>query len=243
MKAKSILLTVPLAVSALTFLTLPANAVCWSWQPCADQPRYGYAAPTESQAVLPPLPADGKVPPGSTATEGEASGATAAPAAPTAKPKPAKKPAATATAAPQPAPAAKPKSAPAPAQAAAPPPAAPVPAQAKVAPPPACAGPASGASACACAGHSAQKPSPQPRTGCPSQRRADRASRRKPAAPAYACASQLRNRSTGTSGSGSPATTSGSCTQRATCSGGSARVCTGHDADGARHGDHAGDPR
>ena len=59
MKAKSVLLTVPLAMSALTFLTLPANAVCWSWKPCADYQGYGYGAPTESQAVLPPLPADG----------------------------------------------------------------------------------------------------------------------------------------------------------------------------------------
>lgn len=36
MKAKSLLLTVPLAVSALLSLSLPANAVCWSWKPCAD---------------------------------------------------------------------------------------------------------------------------------------------------------------------------------------------------------------
>ena len=79
MKAKSILLTVPLTVSALTFLTLPADAVCWSWKPCADQQGYGYGAPTESQAVLPPLPADGSVPPGSTAAPGGAPGATAAP--------------------------------------------------------------------------------------------------------------------------------------------------------------------
>ena len=55
MKAKSVLLTVPLAVSALTFLTLPANAVCWSWKPCADQQGYGYGGTTESQAVLPPF--------------------------------------------------------------------------------------------------------------------------------------------------------------------------------------------
>ena len=32
MKAK---LTVPLAVSALMLLTLPANAICWPWQSCA----------------------------------------------------------------------------------------------------------------------------------------------------------------------------------------------------------------
>ena len=46
MKAKSILLTVPLTVSALTFLTLPANAVCWSWKPCADLQGYGYGGTT-----------------------------------------------------------------------------------------------------------------------------------------------------------------------------------------------------
>lgn len=46
MKAKSLLLTVPLAVSALLSLSLPANAVCWSWKPCADyQGGYGYGAP------------------------------------------------------------------------------------------------------------------------------------------------------------------------------------------------------
>ena len=70
MKAKSVLLTVPLAMSALTFLTLPANAVCWSWKPCADLQGYGYGGTTESQAVLPPLPADGSVPPGSAAAPG-----------------------------------------------------------------------------------------------------------------------------------------------------------------------------
>lgn len=125
MKAKSVLLTVPLAVSALTFLTLPANAVCWSWKPCADLQGYGYGAPTESQAVLRPLPADGSAPPGSTAAPGDAPGATAAPgpAGAPEKLKPAKKPAATATAAPQAQPApAKPKPAPVPAQAKAAPP-------------------------------------------------------------------------------------------------------------------------
>jgi hypothetical protein len=74
-KAKSVLLTVPLAVSALTFLTLPANAVCWSWKPCADYQGYGYGAPTESQSVLPPLPPDGSVPPGTAAAPGAAPGA------------------------------------------------------------------------------------------------------------------------------------------------------------------------
>ena len=77
MKAKSFLLTVPLAVSALMFLTFPANAVCWSWKPCADLQGYGYGAPTESQSVLPPLPQGGSVPPGSAAAP--APGATAAP--------------------------------------------------------------------------------------------------------------------------------------------------------------------
>jgi len=62
MKAKSLLLTVPLAVSALLSLSLPANAVCWSWKPCADyQGGYGYGAPpTESQSLLPPLPPGGR---------------------------------------------------------------------------------------------------------------------------------------------------------------------------------------
>ena len=66
MKAKSLLLTVPLAVSALLSLSLPANAVCWSWKPCADyQGGYGYGAPpTESQSLLPPLPPGGAPPPG-----------------------------------------------------------------------------------------------------------------------------------------------------------------------------------
>src|SRR4026209_1277080 len=102
MKAKSVLLTVPLAMSALTFLTLPANAVRWSWKPRADLQGYGYGGTAESQAVLPPLPADGSAPPGSTAAPGGAPGATAAPG-PARAPEPlepAKKPAATATAAP-----------------------------------------------------------------------------------------------------------------------------------------------
>lgn len=79
MKAKSLLLTVPLAVSALLSLSLPANAVCWSWKPCADyQGGYGYGAPpTESQSLLPPLPPGGAPPPGSQTGQ---QGATAAPA-------------------------------------------------------------------------------------------------------------------------------------------------------------------
>lgn len=139
MKAKSLLLTVPLAVSALTFMSLPANAVCWSWKPCADyQGGYGYGAPpTESQSLLPPLPPGGAPPPG--APSGQ-QGATAAPGPAGAPEKlTPKKPEATAKAAatPEPAPA-KPKPKPAPAQAkAVPPPApAPAPAQAKAVPQP-----------------------------------------------------------------------------------------------------------
>ena len=133
MKAKSLLLTVPLAVSALLSLSLPANAVCWSWKPCADyQGGYGYGAPpTESQSLLPPLPPGGAPPPGFQTGQ---QGATAAPAPGGAPEKlTPKKPEATAKAAPAPA---KPKPAPAPAQAkAVPAPApAPVPAQAKAVP-------------------------------------------------------------------------------------------------------------
>ena len=54
MKAKSVLLTVPLALSALTFLTLPANAVCWSWKPCADFQGYGYGGTNQSRLCFPP---------------------------------------------------------------------------------------------------------------------------------------------------------------------------------------------
>jgi hypothetical protein len=62
MKAKSLLLTVPLAVSALLSLSLPANAVCWSWKPCADyQGGYGYGAPpTESQFLVAAFAAGGR---------------------------------------------------------------------------------------------------------------------------------------------------------------------------------------
>src|SRR5262245_24691125 len=120
MKAKSFLLTVPLAVSTLTFFSLPANAVCWSWKPCADLQGYGYGAATESQGVLPPLPPGVDAQPEAAAAPGAT--ATPGPAGAPEHLKPAKKPAATATAAPAPA---KPKPAPVPAQAkAAPPPAA-----------------------------------------------------------------------------------------------------------------------
>jgi outer membrane biosynthesis protein TonB len=135
MKAKSLLLTVPLAVSALLSLSLPANAVCWSWKPCADyQGGYGYGAPpTESQSVLPPLAPGSAPPPGSQAGQQGATG-TPSPAGAPEKLTP-KKPEATAKAAPAPAPA-KPKPAPAPAQAKAAPPPAPAPVQAKAAPMP-----------------------------------------------------------------------------------------------------------
>jgi outer membrane biosynthesis protein TonB len=131
MKAKSLLLTVPLAVSALLLLSLPANAVCWSWKPCADyRGDFGYGAPpTESQSVLPPLAPGSAPPPGSQTGQ---QGATAAPT-PSGAPEKLtpKKPEATAKAAPAPA---KPK--PAQAKAVPPPAPAPVPAQAKAVPPP-----------------------------------------------------------------------------------------------------------
>ena len=79
MKAKSLLLTVPLAVSALTFLTLPADAVCWSWKPCADYQG------TATERRRNPRPCShrcrqtGSAPPGSTTAPGGAPGATAAP--------------------------------------------------------------------------------------------------------------------------------------------------------------------
>ena len=220
MKAKSVLLTVPLAMSALTFLTLPANAVCWSWKPCADLQGYGYGGTTESQAVLPPLPADGSVPPGSTAAPGRAPGATAAPG-PAGSPeqlKPAKKPAATATAAPQAASAAKPKPKPAPA-----------PAQ-TAAPRTGCSG-KSGTASGASTG-------PGPGSGtCGTSAGACAY-----ASPGEGGAASAASTSPG-SGPGSPATATGSCPQTGTRSGGSAGIGAGHDADGARHGDHAGDPR
>ena len=217
MKAKSVLLTVPLAVSALTFLTLPANAVCWSWKPCADYQGYGYGAPTESQAVLPPLPADGSVPPGRRPLRA-APGATAAPG-PAGAPeqlKPAKKPAATATAGASTGTGGKPKAAPAPAQ----------------------------------AKRSAGPPAPaqvDKRHRLPRQRRSRPKRRLSPRQ--HLCLPRRRRRrpaagsATGTgSGPGSRHAT-GSCAQTRTRSGRSAGYGTGHDADGARHGDHAGDPR
>ena len=121
--------------ASMPSLSLPANAVCWSWKPCADyQGGYGYGAPpTESQSVLPPLAPGSAPPPGSQAGQ---QGATAAPTPGGAPEKlTPKKPEATAKAAPAPA---KPKPKPAPAEAkAVPPPApAPAPAQAKAVPPP-----------------------------------------------------------------------------------------------------------
>jgi hypothetical protein len=40
-------LTVPLAVSALILLTLPANAICWPWQSCPTP------APTQGATATP----------------------------------------------------------------------------------------------------------------------------------------------------------------------------------------------
>jgi hypothetical protein len=52
MNAKSLLLTGPLAVSALLSLSLPANAVCWSWKPCADyQGGFGYGCAADGVSV------------------------------------------------------------------------------------------------------------------------------------------------------------------------------------------------
>ena len=130
MKAKSLLLTVPLAVSALLSLSLPANAVCWSWKPCADyQGGYGYGAPpTEFQSFLPPLPPGRSAPRVSDRTARCDGSANSSGAPEKLTPK---KPEATAKAAPAPA---KPK--PAQAKAVPPPAPAPVPAQAKAVPPP-----------------------------------------------------------------------------------------------------------
>jgi hypothetical protein len=153
MNTKSLLLTIPLAVSVLGFLSVPANAVCWAWQPCADTQGYGASGLTESQAVLPELPPDlpelppdGTLPPGATSAPPPSSASTepggapekltppkkpvaaAKPKAPAAPPAPAQAKAAPPPAAPAPAPAQ--------AQAAPPaPPAAPPPAQAQAAPP------------------------------------------------------------------------------------------------------------
>ena len=45
-------LTVPLAVSALILLTLPANAICWPWQSCATQGATATPAPTGTPEKL-----------------------------------------------------------------------------------------------------------------------------------------------------------------------------------------------
>jgi hypothetical protein len=142
MNTRSLLLTVPVTISMLAAAPLSAEAACWVWKPCANEYDSGGPGPTESQAVLPPLPADGWVPPGAPPRESQKVLAPYAPDVATASTDPTaapakltpKKPAAP----PKPAVAAKPQP-PAPAQAkAAPPPRpAPPPAQAKAAPPPA----------------------------------------------------------------------------------------------------------
>ena len=157
MKAKFLL--IPLAATALTFLTLPAEAVCWAWDSCAKD-WYGDTAPIPKSGLLPELPANGSAPPSSTAPGATGThSATAVPGRPVgSREKPTKKPKATAKAAPAAAPAAKPKPTPGqaktpapapssvPIQAQAPPqapspqpqlPPAPMPAQAKALPPPA----------------------------------------------------------------------------------------------------------
>ena len=223
MKAKSILLTVPLTVSALTFLTLPADAVCWSWKPCADYQGCGYGALTESQAVLPPLPADGSVPPGSTTAPGGAPGATAAPGHRVSGTAEACQEAsgdgdrsATTCAGGE--------------------------AEAKTGSSAGTGRSASGPATCTtsgtrtCSGKSSiasgASTGPRPASGTSA------------AACAYASpgeGSTASAASTGPgSGTGSPATSS--CAQTGTRSGGSAGNRAGHDADDAGYGDHAGDP-
>jgi hypothetical protein len=53
------------AVSTLTFMSLPADAVCGSWQPYGDRQGYGYEPARKSQSVLPPQPQDDFMPLGS----------------------------------------------------------------------------------------------------------------------------------------------------------------------------------
>jgi hypothetical protein len=36
MRARGFLLAVPLAVAVASFATLPADAACWVWKPCAN---------------------------------------------------------------------------------------------------------------------------------------------------------------------------------------------------------------
>jgi hypothetical protein len=50
------------AVSTLTFMSLPADAVCGSWQPYGDRQGYGYEPSRKSQSVLPPQPQDDFMP-------------------------------------------------------------------------------------------------------------------------------------------------------------------------------------
>ena len=149
MKAKNLLLAVPLAISVVILASRPAEAVCWAWKPCANGdagyggPIYGGGPIKESESPLPPLPKGGAAAPGTTgapaATASQTPGGAPAKITPE---KAAKKPATTAKATPAPAAApapAKATAAPAPAQATAvpPPKPAPVPAQAKAVPAPA----------------------------------------------------------------------------------------------------------
>jgi hypothetical protein len=138
-KTKSLLLTVPLAVVALTFLALPAEAVCWAWESCAKDWFGNAASPSQ-------LPPDGTLPPRSTTQSPTGiHGATSAPGpvGPREKLTPAKKPKATTKVAPPAVPPSKPEPAPSQVQAPAPAPATPAPTQSQVqAPAPAPATPA-----------------------------------------------------------------------------------------------------
>src|SRR5437773_2750552 len=75
MKAKTLLLAVPLAISVMILASRPAEAVCWVWKPCANN-DVGYGGPVyggpvkESESPLPPLPKGGAAAPGTTAAPG-----------------------------------------------------------------------------------------------------------------------------------------------------------------------------
>lgn len=148
MKTRSLILTVPVALSMLAVAPLSAEAACWVWKPCANGYDAGGAGLTESQTVLaphpselPPLPPDGSVresqrvlapyPRDGSVRPGGATAATS-PAGAAVKLTPPKKPAA-----PKPPAAAAKPSVPAQAKAAPPPAPQPAVAHAKAVPPPA----------------------------------------------------------------------------------------------------------
>jgi hypothetical protein len=102
------IVAVPFAACTLMFMLLPAGVVWGAWQPRGDLQGYGYEASRKSQSVLPPLPKDEFVPPGSAAL-GASPGAITAVRASAGAPE---KPAASAMTTPQaaPLPTAKPRS-------------------------------------------------------------------------------------------------------------------------------------